>query len=50
MYIGPDAVLPLASAIAAITGFVLMFWRGFVGLVRGGFSAVRRRFSSTDPK
>jgi len=50
MYIGPDTVLPFASAIAAITGFILMFWRRFVGLVRGGYSAVRRRFSGDASK
>ena len=50
MYIGPDTVLPFASAIAAIMGFILMFWRRFVGIVRGGYSAVRRKFSSTDSK
>ena len=50
MYIGPDTVLPFASAIAAIMGFVLMFWRRFVGIVRGAYSAVRRKFSSTDSK
>jgi hypothetical protein len=26
--------MPLASALAAIAGFVLMFWRRLVGLVR----------------
>jgi hypothetical protein len=50
MYIGPDTILPFASAVAAVTGFVLMFWRRFVGLVRGTFSAVRRRISRTDSK
>lgn len=50
MYIGPDTVLPFASAIAAITGFVLIFWRRFVGLVRSAVSAVRRRISSPDSK
>jgi hypothetical protein len=50
MYIGPDTVLPFASAIAAIMGFILMFWRRFVGMVRGAYSAVRRKFSSTESK
>lgn len=30
MYIGPDALMPLASAVAAVVGFVLMFWRRLV--------------------
>ena len=34
MYIGPDALMPVASALAAIAGFVLMFWRRLVGAVR----------------
>ena len=34
MYIGPDALMPLASAFAAIAGFVLMFWRRIVGAVK----------------
>lgn len=31
MYIGPDALMPLASALAAIAGFLLMFWKRVVG-------------------
>lgn len=50
MYIGPDTVLPFASAIAAIAGFILIFWRRFVSLVRGTLSALRRGISSTDSK
>lgn len=34
MYIGPDVLMPVASAIAAVTGVVLMFWRRIVGSVR----------------
>lgn len=34
MYIGPDALMPVASAFAAIAGFVLMFWKRLVGAVR----------------
>lgn len=34
MYIGPDTLMPLASAFAAIAGFVLMFWRRLVGAVK----------------
>lgn len=34
MYIGPDVLMPIASAIAAVTGVVLMFWRRVVGTVR----------------
>ena len=34
MYIGPDTLMPVASAIAAAAGFLLMFWRRLVGAVR----------------
>jgi hypothetical protein len=37
-YVGPDTVLPVASAFAAIIGAILMFaksiWRGLVNLFR----------------
>ena len=34
MYIGPDSMMPLASAFAAVAGFLLMFWRRLVGAMR----------------
>ena len=34
LYIGPETILPLTSAIAAIFGFLLMFWQRFVALVQ----------------
>jgi hypothetical protein len=34
LYIGPETVLPLTSALAAIGGVLLIFWQRFVGLVR----------------
>jgi hypothetical protein len=34
LYIGPETMLPLASALAAIGGVLLIFWQRFVGLVR----------------
>lgn len=34
LYIGPDALMPVASALAAVVGLLLMFWRRTVGLVR----------------
>lgn len=32
MYIGPDVLMPIGSVIAAVVGFVLMFWRRLVGM------------------
>ena len=34
MYIGPDTLMPVASAFAAVVGVVLMFWRRVTGAVR----------------
>ena len=45
MYIGPDTLLPVASALAAIAGIVLMFWRRTVMMVRMGASKVGRGLS-----
>lgn len=45
MYIGPDALMPLASAFAAIAGFVLMFWRRLIGAVRYLFQRVGGKLS-----
>jgi hypothetical protein len=33
LYIGPDAFLPLASALAAVAGALLMFWQRIVSFV-----------------
>ena len=44
MYIGPDAAVPIASAIAAITGVAVMFWHKTVAIVKGAGRAVARLF------
>jgi hypothetical protein len=36
--------MPVASAIAAVVGFLLMFWRRTVAFVRRGVDAVARVF------
>jgi hypothetical protein len=46
LYIGPETLMPLASAIAAVAGVILMFWRRTVAFVRSGLSKVRRIFAS----
>lgn len=45
MYIGPETIMPLASAAAAVAGVVLMFWRRVVGVVRSSYQAITRTFS-----
>ena len=46
LYVGPDLMLPLTSALAAIAGVLLMFWHRVVGLVR---AAWRMLFSRNTP-
>ncbi len=42
LYVGPDQILPLTSALGAIVGVVLMFWHRLLGWVRKAW-----QFSST---
>jgi hypothetical protein len=44
MYIGPETMMPLASAVAAISGVVLLFWRRVKGFFRMMSQAVGRTF------
>ena len=46
MYIGPETMLPVASALAAIAGFLLMFWRRVVGAARLGAQALSRKIAA----
>jgi hypothetical protein len=34
LYIGPDVLMPIASALAAVAGILLLFWRKTVEIVR----------------
>jgi hypothetical protein len=34
LYLGPETILPLASAAAAVVGVVLIFWRHIVSSVK----------------
>jgi hypothetical protein len=43
LYIGPDVMLPLTSALAAIAGVLLMFWQRCVGLLRSVRNALFQR-------
>jgi hypothetical protein len=45
MYIGPETLMPLASAIAAIAGVMMLFWRKTVGMARASAQFVSRAFS-----
>ena len=47
LYIGPDVLMPVASAIAAVAGFLLMFWHRTVAFVRRITFAIRDVFRRT---
>ena len=47
LYIGPDAFLPLTSALAAIAGVALMFWNRLTGFARKLWLMVTRRQDKT---
>jgi hypothetical protein len=59
LYVGPQAMLPFASALAAAAGVVLMFWqriRVLLGRIRGAAPAAPRpprdaqMSAGTDPR
>ena len=43
-YVGPDVLMPFASAVAAVVGFLLMFWKRTVAFFRAMFDRVARLF------
>ncbi len=45
MYIGPETIMPLASALAAVGGVLLMFWRKVVGVTRLTVQWMSRTFT-----
>ena len=45
MYVGPETLMPLASALAAVVGVLLMFWRKTVAVARTTFRFMARQFS-----
>lgn len=40
-YLGPETLMPLASILAAIAGFFLIFWRLIVRLVKTAYRKIR---------
>ncbi len=48
-YIGPETMLPVASAFAAILGGILVCWRWIIGFVMKGYRLVFRRPQETEP-
>lgn len=47
MYLGPETLMPIASAFAAVVGVLLMFWRRTVAGFRAVVRFVTRMFSRT---
>jgi hypothetical protein len=48
-YLGPDTILPVASALAAIVGVILICWRFLLGTAQKCFRCVVRRRPPADP-
>jgi hypothetical protein len=40
-YLGPETLMPLASLLAAIAGFFLIFWRLIVKFVKTAYRKIR---------
>jgi len=49
MYVGPETLMPLASALAAVAGVALMFWRKTVGAFRAGYGYLKTAASKIFP-
>ena len=47
MYLGPDVLMPLASALAAVAGVMLMFWRKITGAARSAWQFLVGKVSKT---
>jgi hypothetical protein len=43
LYVGPDQILPFTSALAAVGGAILIFWRQVAGAAKRMFSHFRKR-------
>ena len=43
LYVGPDQVLPLLSILGTIIGFLLIWWRRAIGLIRRGWRYFTRK-------
>ena len=49
LYIGPDVLMPVASAIAAVVGFLLMFWRRTMAFLSRIGRAIAGLFGKKQP-
>lgn len=46
MYVGPEVIMPLASALAAVAGVLMIFWRKVAGIARAAWHFVARKEST----
>ena len=49
MYIGPEVLMPVASAFAAVAGVALMFWRRTVAVFKATGRLTMRAFARLFP-
>ena len=49
LYLGPDSMLPLASILAAVAGFFLIFWRYITRYVKKFFRWILRKPAEISP-
>jgi hypothetical protein len=50
MYIGPETLMPLASALAAIAGVLMLFWRRTVDTFKSCIGFVTRSCQRLFPR
>jgi hypothetical protein len=49
LYLGPDSILPLASILAAVAGFFLIFWRYIQKSIKKFVRWILRKPAETPP-
>lgn len=49
LYLGPDSILPLASILAAVAGFFLIFWRYIQKFIKKFVRWILRKPAETPP-
>ena len=45
LYFGPEVIMPLSSAVAAVAGVLLIFWHRLIGYGRRAVQGVRALWS-----
>lgn len=48
LYVGPDQLMPLASALGAMIGILLMFWHRAVDLGRRAWRCITKKSHTSD--